>query len=317
MSIMKKVFVTGSTGLIGTHIVNLLIEKGYTVIGFAKNFNFQSNTVLNHKKYKLINGDICDVEEIKEVVKFHNPEYVIHLAAQAIVNEALTSTYETFETNIRGTWNLLEACRELQNIEKIIIASSDKAYGSHSKQPYLETYQLNSIYPYDVSKKISEELAMSYHKTFGLPIIVTRCGNVYGPYDYNNTRIVPDIITSLLENNQIVLRGDGSQTRCYVFAEDVAKAYYKLLDCIAVGEAFNIGHQQSLSVLEVVQVIAEIMGKDYKEKIVLNSNNQYEILHQSLDCNKIKVHTGWEPEISFREGIFRTINWFKKERNYK
>ncbi len=203
----KTVLITGASGLIGSNLVDLLLKHDYQVVGLAKQFPLKKIRLpqFSHDNYITIEGDILDREFIKKSLKEYDPSFIIHLAAQAIVGDAILSADVTFDVNIKGTWNLLEESKELKKLDRIIVASSDKAYGTHSKLPYQESFELNAIHPYDLSKKITELIALSYHKTYNLPLTITRCGNVFGPYDLNFTRIVPDTIISCLKDEKILL----------------------------------------------------------------------------------------------------------------
>jgi CDP-glucose 4,6-dehydratase len=313
----KKVFITGASGLIGTSLVELLLIEGYEVIGFSKSYpleNLKINQFLS-EKYIPLQGDITDIVDLENKMQEYNPEIVIHLAAQAIVGLSFTSTAKTFDVNIRGTWNVLEAAKNLPNIERIILASSDKAYGEHKKLPYKEEFKLNAIFPYDISKKIAEEIVECYHQTYNLPIIITRCGNVFGPYDLNKTRIIPNTILSCLKKEKIVLRSDGKQRRCYIYSKDVAKAYIKLIETPIQkvrGEIFNIGNSNSLSVNEVVKLICDQMEIDFLENVIVENISKNEIQDQSLNCNKAKEILNWFPEFDLDSGIEETISWYKK-----
>lgn len=316
---MKKqtVLITGASGLIGSSIVDLLLEKGYQVIGLAKKFPLKKLQLpqFSNDNYTIVKGDIRDQKFIEDVLNAYNPNYIIHLAAQAIVGDAIDSADETFDVNIKGTWNLLQEAKKLKNLNRIVVASSDKAYGKHEQLPYQENFTLNAIHPYDISKKITELIALSYYKTYNLPITITRCGNVFGPYDLNFTRIVPETIRSLLKDNKVRLRSDGKQHRCYVFSKDVANAYLKIIEAplnTVNGEVFNIGNSDSLSVLELVEIICKKIGGNSIAKIIIENSSKYEIQDQSLDCNKAKEVLSWEAIYDLDTALDQTIEWYLK-----
>lgn len=314
---MKKiVLITGSSGLIGSNLVDILLENNYKVIGVSKNYPFRKNaSQFKNVNYIPLVGDVCDFDFLYSTFKKHKPQFVIHLAAQAIVSNAINSPIQTFEVNIKGTWNVLEVVKKLPFIKRTIVASSDKAYGHHKKLPYKEKFKLKAKYPYDISKKITENLATSYHETFNLPITITRCGNVFGMYDINNNRIVPQTINAILNKQKIILRSSGTQTRCYVYAKDVAMAYLKILESPIEkinGQVFNIGNEYSISVLEIVKVIGELMNFDTENNIDILNESKFEIQNQKLDCEKIYKILNWKTVYNLKDSLKETIDWYRK-----
>ncbi len=314
---MKKVLITGSSGLVGSHLVKHLLENKYTVIGLSKTYPTTSSFLSeNSNNYIPITADILNYEETKKQILRYEPDYIIHLAAQAIVADAYFSTQHTFDTNIKGTWNVLEAAKCLISLKKIIIASSDKAYGTHDTLPYREDFALNAVYPYDLSKKISEELALSYYVVHKLPVIITRSCNVFGPYDRNFSRLIPETIDTFLKGGVLKLRGNGLQTRSYIYGEDVADAYLKLLERNSlIGQAYNIGTTNAYSVIDIIKKIAHIMNVSIKERLIIGDMERYEIIHQSLDCSKIKRDTGWEAMFELDFALEKTVSWYTNLHN--
>lgn len=313
----KKVLITGASGLIGSNLVDLLLANNYHVVGLAHRFPLKKVRIpqFSNKNYTTVQGDILDGEFIKKTLKVYNPNYIIHLAAQAIVGDSILNADETFDVNIKGTWNLLQASKELNQLELVVIASSDKAYGTHDKLPYKESDQLNAIHPYDLSKKVTELLAQSYHKTYNLPITITRCGNVFGPYDLNKSRIVPDTINACIKGEKIILRSDGKQQRCYVYVKDISNAYLEIIKAPVKnvnGEVFNFGNSDSVSVIKMVETICKKMNVNPSEEIVIQNTSKYEIQNQSLDCSKAKRILCWEQKYDLDTALNETIDWYSK-----
>lgn len=304
----SRILVTGGSGLIGTHLRKLLLAQGATVISLARSYPVESSGGLE------IEGDIRDPAQLEEIFARHEPTHLVHLAAQPIVGNALADAESTFDINIRGTWLVLEAARKYGKLQSIVIASSDKAYGQHSVQPYREDFELKAQYPYDISKQASEQLALSYYHTHGLPISITRCGNAFGAYDLNLSRIVPGTIVSCLKNEDIIIRSSGQLKRCYVYAADIADAYLKLLtapqDKVA-GQAFNIGNPDAVFVLDMVEHIQAAIPES-TSKVVIQNKAFGEIEQQSLDCSKIASALGWQPNTTLQEALRETIAWYRE-----
>jgi CDP-glucose 4,6-dehydratase len=241
---------------------------------------------------------------------------VFHLAAQTIVGTASRSAISTFESNIRGTWNLLEACRVCPKlIERIVFASSDKAYGSHENLPYTEDMALQGRFPYDVSKSCADLIAQSYFHSYGMPIAITRCVNLFGGGDLSFNRLVPGTIASALRNERPVIRSNGKFVRDYFYVMNAVDGYLKLAekmpDASINGEAFNFGYGEPLTVVELVDEILSIMGRPDLEPVVLNEASN-EIVNQYLDCSKAQKALGWKPQYSRAEGLELTIDWYEK-----
>jgi len=241
---------------------------------------------------------------------------VFHLAAQTIVGIANRNPVSTFESNIRGTWTVLEACRRSPAVRQVVVASSDKAYGTHERLPYLEDAPLQGRHPYDVSKSCADLIAQSYWATYGLPVCVTRCGNLYGGGDLNWNRIVPGTIRSALRGERPIIRSDGSCVRDYFYVEDGALAYLMLAEQLAArpelaGEAFNFSNESQLTVLAIARLILRLTGYDDIELEVLGHASN-EIAHQFLDAGKARDLLGWRPQFTLEEGLCRTIDWYSQ-----
>ena len=262
-----------------------------------------------------VEGDVRDAELVAKVLTDNEVETVYHLAAQAIVGEANASPVPTFESNIEGTWTVLEACR-VAGVERVVVASSDKAYGPHDQLPYAEGASLQPIYPYDVSKAATDLIARSYWHTFGLPVAVTRFANLYGGGDQNFSRLIPETVSAVLDGRAPVIRSDGSPERDFLYVEDVAAAYRAIaaaLDRDEVrGQALNAGWGKPNSVREIVETICELAATDVEPDFQGEGNPDGEIDRQYLNSARIRELTGWEPKVGLRDGLERTIDWYRE-----
>ena len=314
----KNVFVTGGSGLLGSHLIKKLLElKAHKIVVLVRDYVPKSLFFSEKVSEKVItvDGKVEDFRLIERTLNEYEIDTVFHLAAQPLVTIANRGPLATFESNIRGTWNVLEACRLHKDIiKRIVIASSDKAYGSQEELPYRETAPLKGEHPYDVSKSCVDLISQSYHKTYGLPIAITRCGNFYGPGDLNFNRIVPETIKNVIENKRPPIRSDGTFIRDYIYIPDAVDGYLKISENMdkkeIIGEAFNISTSNKLSVLEMVKLILKIMNSNLEPKILNEAKG--EIKHQYLDGSKIKRILNWEPKHSIEQGLTETIEWYKK-----
>jgi CDP-glucose 4,6-dehydratase len=311
----KNVLVTGCSGFLGSHTVKLLTALGANVTGIVRDYTPKSNLYSDPvERINLVSGSLEDLPLLERALGEYEIDTVLHLAAQAIVGIANRNPISTFSANIMGTCNVLEACRRSPLVKTIVIASSDKAYGDQEKLPYHEAMPLKGTHPYDVSKSCADLIAQTYHKTYGLPVCITRCGNLFGGGDLNFNRIVPQTIRSVLNNEAPVIRSDGTFIRDYIYVEDAAHAYVllseKMSDQSIHGEAFNISNEVRLTVLELVNKILELMESDLKP-IILNQGS-HEIKHQYLSAEKAKRVLGWKPRYSMEEGLIKTIDWYRK-----
>jgi len=308
----KQVLVTGGAGFIGSHLVKLLIEKNYSVVVIDIQKPCRSYFFLE-KLDKKVDYRIVDIRKQKEVESLFStisPHYVIHLAAQPIVENAYESPSETFETNIMGTVNILESCRKNSNIKRILVASSDKAYGK-TKKAYTENMPLQGDHPYDVSKSCEDLITQAYHKSYGSPVVITRFGNVYGEGDIYFNRIIPGICSSLLMHKPLDIRSDGTYVRDYVYVKDVAAGYLMLMECEKhiEGEAYNFSSTNTYSVLDLLKASERILGEKIMYKVLNSSKN--EIPYQHLDDSKIRKF-GWKSRVPFSKALEATYSWYKQ-----
>lgn len=313
----RPTFVTGATGLVGSWLVKRLVESGADVVCLMRDWIPQSELVRTGliERVKVVRGDIRDQAVLERILGEYEIDTVIHLAAQTIVTIANRNPISTFETNIAGTWNLMEACRRSPKVKQIIVASSDKAYGDQENLPYSEETPLQGQHPYDVSKSCADLIAKTYAVSYDLPVAITRCGNFYGGGDLNWNRIIPGTIRSILRGQNPVIRSDGKYVRDYFYVEDGAAAYMLLAEQLAKrpelkGEAFNFSNEIQMTVSEIVEKILALMGSDLKPDIRNEVSN--EILHQYLSAEKARKQLGWTPLFNVEQGLQRTLDWYKK-----
>lgn len=310
-----KVLVTGADGFIGSHVAKALIEKNAEVTTIVRDIKKTNNMdILDIKnKINIVHGDLVNFKDCERAINEYDVEFCLHIAAQAIVGPANRSPLSTFESNIKGTWNMLETCRVSKTVKGIIIASSDKAYGQQKKLPYTEESPLSGYFPYDASKACAEIIARSYFMTYGLPLAITRNANTYGPADMNMSRIIPDVITSLIRGEQPVIRSDGTPERDYIYIKDAVNAYLTLAENLhrkdVVGQAFNFGTGKPISVLALYKKIIKLAGKNAEPKILGQAKNEIDM--QYLDSAKAKRVLGWEAKCTIDEGLKETIDWYK------
>lgn len=313
----KNVLVTGCTGIIGSWLTRELVARGASVIGIIRDHVGYSN-IFKNNLYQQINaafGDITDYHFVSRVMAEYEVDTVFHLAAQTIVSIANRSPLSTFESNIKGTWVLLEACRLSPTVERVVVASSDKAYGCHEQLPYTEDYALKGNHPYDVSKSCADMLAQAYYNTYRLSVAISRLANVYGGGDLNFNRIVPGTIKAVLEDRPPVIRSDGSPLREYMFVADAVEAYICLAENLhrqdVAGQAFNFGPSRPNTVLEITEEIIRVSGKNFSPEIRGRGIPMGEIKDQYCDCNKSKTVLGWEPKYNLELGLRETYKWYK------
>lgn len=311
----RNVFITGCTGLLGSWLTKALVEKEANVIGLIRDMVPKSN--LNGSGFKdkivTVRGEIEDYFLLERILNEYEIDTVFHLAAQTIVTIANRNPISTFETNIKGTWNILEACRRSPLVDRIVCASSDKAYGEQITLPYDENTPLEGRHPYDVSKSCSDLICSSYYETYELPVCVTRCGNFFGGGDLNFNRIVPGTIRSVLKNERPVIRSDGTMIRDYFYIEDGAAAYMLLAEKMnnskIHGKAFNFSNEYPLTVLEIVDKILEVMNSDLEPWILNEALN--EIKYQYLTSKNAREYLDWHPLYTMEESLSKTVNWYK------
>ena len=312
----RPTFVTGATGLVGGWLVKRLLDSHADVICLVRDWIPQSELVranlLSH--VKIVRGDVQDQALLERVLGEYEVDTVIHLAAQTIVPIANRNPASTFASNIGGTWSLLEASRRSKLVKQIVLASSDKAYGDHYQLPYTEDAPLQGRHPYDVSKSCADLIAQSYATTFGLPVVITRCGNFFGGGDLNWNRLIPGTIRSVLRGQRPVIRSDGQHIRDYFYVEDGAAVYMLLAENLANnpdlrGQAFNFSNETQITVLEIVQKLLSLMNSDLEPDIRNEANN--EIRHQYLSASKARKYFNWTARFSLDEGLQETIKWYK------
>ena len=312
----RPTLVTGATGLVGAWLVKRLVEAGADVVCLVRDWIPQSELVRTRliEQVKVVRGDVRDQALLERVLGEHEIDTVMHLAAQTIVGIANRNPVSTFETNIQGTWALLEACRRTPTVKQIVMASSDKAYGDQECLPYDEDTPLQGRHPYDVSKSCADLIAQTYAVTYGLPVAVTRCGNFYGGGDLNWNRIVPGTIRSVLRGQRPIIRSDGSYIRDYFYVEDGAAAYMLLAEHLALqpelrGAAFNFSNELQVPVLDLVQRILTLMGANLVPDVRNDAGN--EIRHQYLSAAKARRLLNWSPLFTLDAGLRATIAWYQ------
>jgi CDP-glucose 4,6-dehydratase len=313
----RTVLVTGSTGLLGSWLTRTLVDRGAFVVSLIRDWVPESELFRSgvSDRVNVVRGDIRDQETIERALGEYEVNTVFHLAAQTIVGIANRNPVSTFESNIRGTWCLLEACRRTPTVKQIVVASSDKAYGTHDQLPYAESAPLQGRHPYDVSKSCADLLAQSYAETYSLPVCITRCGNLYGGGDLNWNRLVPGTIRSALRGERPIIRSDGSYVRDYFYVEDGALAYLLLAEQMALrpelaGEAFNFSNEIQVTVLELANHILRL-ALDEKLELDVRNEAQHEIPHQYLDATKAREMLDWRPQYDLEEGLASTIKWYR------
>ena len=313
----RPTLVTGATGLVGGWVVRRLLELGADVVCIVRDWVPQSELVAGGmlQQTKVVRGDILDQALLERVLGEYEVDTVIHLAAQTIVGIANRNPVSTFESNIAGTWRLLEACRRSPLTRQVVMASSDKAYGEQEALPYREDALLQGRHPYDASKASADLIAQSYAATYSLPVAITRCGNFYGGGDLNWNRIVPGTIRSVLRGQRPVVRSDGTMVRDYFYVEDGAEAYLLLAERMAAdrelrGEAFNFSNESPIAVHDIVARILKVM--DSRLEAEVRNEAHHEIRAQFLDATKARRVLGWAPRFSLDDGLRRTVDWYRR-----
>lgn len=312
----RPVLVTGATGLVGGWLVRRLVDARANVVCLVRDWVPQAELVRSGlvDRVTVVRGDICDQPLVERVLGENEVVTVIHLAAQTIVGIANRNPVSTFEANIQGTWSVLEACRRSPGIKQVVIASSDKAYGNQEQLPYDERTPLQGQHPYDVSKSCADLISHTYAVTYGLPVVITRCGNFYGGGDLNWNRIIPGTIRSVLRGHRPVIRSDGSYVRDYFYVEDGAAVYMLLAEALAErpelrGEAFNFSNELQITVSELTHRILDLMGSDLVPDVRNEANN--EIRYQYLSADKARQMLRWVPLYNLDQGLQATIRWYQ------
>ncbi len=308
----RRVLVTGGSGFIGYALVQKLLALGakVTILDIKKLPKYLTNA--DKKAFHFVQGSVVSEKTVRSVLKNNNIQTVFHLAAEAIVDRAHKDPAATLEHNVKGTWILLESARTAKSVEEVIVASSDKAYGSHKKLPYVEDAPLIGTHPYDVSKSAADLISTMFAKTYGFPVAIARCGNVYGAGDLNWSRLIPGAFASISSGKELHIRSDGESTRDYVFVDDIVGAYCILAENIRkkklYGEAFNFGTREPVSVKKVLKLIEAAAGKKVPHKIL--NVTKSEIRAQYLDSSKAQRVLGWRPKVARTEGFKRTAAWY-------
>jgi CDP-glucose 4,6-dehydratase len=311
----RKVAVTGGTGFLGSHVVAQLCDLEADVVLVVRD-DVPLGPVHERwwSKVTRVRGDVRDQDLLERVLGESEVQTVFHLAAQTQVGVANLNPISSLESNVRGTWTLLEAVRRSPSVRQAVVASSDKAYGTQPVLPYTEAMPLAARHPYDVSKAAGDMIAASYAQSFGVVVAITRCGNLYGPGDTNWERLFPGVIRQLLEGQRPIIRSDGTLTRDYLYVEDAAVCYLQLAEALAArpelaGEAFNFAAERPLSVLEVVELMQASVGTSLTPDIRATASG--EISHQYLSAEKARTVLGWKPMYTFEEGLDRTVAWYR------
>ncbi|MFS0775092.1 NAD-dependent epimerase/dehydratase family protein [Neobacillus sp. 3P2-tot-E-2] len=302
----KNVFVTGSTGFVGSHLVQELLRLGANVTALVRK-------PLLHDKINYVMGSLGDFQIIKKALEDNEIDTVFHMAALAVVGEAHLNPITAFETNIRGTWNVLEACRQT-SVKRVIVTSSEKVYGDRANPPYVESMPLAGRHPYDVSKSCADLIAAAYFHTYKLPVCMVRCGNLFGGGDLNFTRLIPETIQSLSKNQAPVIRGDGISARDFFYIEDGIRAHLlvaeKMESSPIAGEAFHFSYESPRTVLEVVDKITKLMKNDLMP--IIQNQTSHEPSIQYLCAQKARDVLGWKPLYDFESGLIKTIQWYHR-----
>lgn len=314
----RRVLVTGCTGFVASWLSDALCKLQAVVVGIDHQTPPTSNFRLLglDARINLVIGSVTDLFLVQRLINENAVEAVFHLAAQAIVGVANRSPISTFDSNIRGTYTLLEACRSVETVRAVVVASSDKAYGVHQQLPYREDFPLNPLYPYDVSKACEDMIARCYYHTYGLPACVTRFANIYGGGDLNFSRIVPDTMRSIVLDRAPVIRSDGTPQRDFLYISDAVDLYLTLAENAGrsgvAGEAFNAGSGAPISMLDLVRRAITSSGKSHlKPDVQGKAKPEGEIDSQYLDPAKAKDVLGWAPEIGLESGLATTYQWYE------
>jgi CDP-glucose 4,6-dehydratase len=314
---VKRSLVTGGHGFVASHLARALLERGDAVTVLDVGAPRLSGLALQaiDRDVELVEVDLRDVEGVRATLETGEFDAVFHLAAQTLVGPAMSDPTATFETNVRGTWTLLEGCRRAA-VPAVVVASSDKSYGPSEKLPYREDFPLRPASPYEASKAAADAIALSYWPAYGLPVAVTRFANIYGGGDLNFSRLIPEAIAAVLEERRPVIRSDGSPQRDFLYVDDAVAAYLEIEGGVgaggpAAGEAFNAGGERPYSVAELLETIAEVCGGGLDPEYQGTGNPSGEIDRQYVDSAKLRELLGWRPRVELRDGLSRTLEWYR------
>ena len=312
----RAVAVTGATGFLGSHLVDMLVRRGADVVVLVRDDVPETDITRRWRgRVAEVRGDLRDQQLLERLFGEYVVSCIFHLGAQTQVEVANANPISTFQSNIEGTWALLEAARRSPNVRGIVAASSDKAYGAQPTLPYTEQTPLQAVHPYDVSKACADLICASYARVFAVPVVVTRCGNFFGPGDTNWARLIPSVCRDLLEGRQPVIRSDGTPVRDYLYIREAALAYIRLAEAILTdasiaGEAFNFSSGRPLAVLEMVDMISKAVG--VAGKVDVRGTARHEIAAQHLDSSKARTILGWAPAYSTEEALAETVAWYRE-----
>lgn len=314
----RPVLVTGATGLLGGHLVDALLARGARVHVFVRDRAPDCWLTLSGAIDRVVQvrGELAAYRDVERAVAQYRVRTVFHLGAQAIVGIARRSPWQTFESNARGSWNVMEACRAADHVDGVVVASSDKVYGPSDDLPYRESHPLNATNPYDVSKAMTDMLARSYAVTYGLPVVTLRCGNLYGPGDLHTDRLIPELTRARLTGAVPTLRSTGRAERDFLWIGDAVDAYLLAGESAGEsdvrGQAYNVSDGRPHSVLEVAELIDAISGVSAPARRVLGTaEEEGEIPKQTLDASAFRARFGWSPRVGLHEGLERTIAWYR------
>lgn len=314
---MKRALVTGGHGFVASNLARGLLERGdaVTVLDLAAPSGSGLDLQGISGEVELVEADLRDAELVAATIAAGEFDVVFHLAAQTLVGPAMADPVQTFEVNVRGTWTLLEACRRSE-VPAVVVASSDKAYGPSDELPYREEMRLRPASPYEASKAAADAIALSYRPAFGLPVAVTRFANIYGGGDANFSRLVPEAIAAVLDGRRPQIRSDGSPERDFLYVADAVSAYLAVEHAVGAGgpgagEAFNAGGETPHPVREVLEAVSEISGTGLEPEYLGTGNPSGEIDRQYVDSTKLREMTGWRPEVGLRDGLIRTLDWYR------
>lgn len=313
----RRVLITGCTGFLGSWLTAGLVAQGADVIGLVRDHVPQAQIVRTGLLASIttVEGELTDYELLERVLAEYEVDTIFHLAAQTIINIANRAPLSTFETNIRGTWILLEAARRNPTVNGIVVASSYHAYGEQAPLPYREDSPLDSCHPYDISKSCADMIARAYAATYDMPVVITRFANLFGGGDLNWNRLVPGTIRSVLRGDQPIIRSDGTFSRDYLYIEDAVVGYLTLAQQLhkqeICGQAFNFGMDRPITVLEIVNTILELSEFADLEPKILNQV-QNEVVDKYLSSQKAHSVLGWQPSHSLEEGLAKSIDWYRE-----
>ncbi len=312
----KKVLVTGFEGFVGSHLTKALTGYGARVTGLDIK-TLRKETILcpdDYKRIKVYQGSVASGAFVRGILRKHPPQVIFHLAAESIVGRSRENPLAAFTSNIAGSWEILDACRELPGLQALIVASSDKAYGAGKKLPYLETDPLLANHPYDVSKSCADLIAGTYAHTYGLPVTIIRCGNIYGPGDFNFSRLIPDALRCRVKGNILPVRSDGKYVRDYVYISDIIDGYLRAAELFKrkrlCGEAFNLSDQRPVTVIQLLQKINRLNLCTRPLKYKIMNTAKYEIRRQYLSAHKAGRVLGWRPVYDLEHGLKAAAQWY-------